>query len=152
MNMIYSKNENSSSVANTFLVCIDDTDMPGTKGTGWLVQALCEELENFFSVKSSAISRHQLYVHEDIPYTSHNSSMCFEMTLEDSDPDPVIAFMAHYLETRCEKGSDPGLCVAVLNDTIDRGPLIEFGLNAKKAVSSKAAAYAPCPKSRYPPV
>ncbi len=126
---------------NTFLVCIDDTDMPGTKGTGWLVQALCEELGQKYPVQSSAISRHQLYVHEDIPYTSHNSSMCFEMTLSKGNPNPVIAFMAQYLETRCAPGSDPGLCVAALDEALDRESLIEFGLNAKKTVLSKAAAY-----------
>lgn len=126
---------------NTFLVCIDDTDMPGTKGTGWLVQALCEELGQKYSAQTSAISRHQLYVHEDIPYTSHNSSMCFELVLKESDPNPVIAFMSHYLETRCQKGSDPGLCVAAMDDSLDRSALIEFGRNAKKAVSSKKAAY-----------
>ena len=25
------------------------------------------------------ISRHQLYVHPDIPYTSHNSSLCLDL-------------------------------------------------------------------------
>jgi len=65
-----------------YLVCIDDTDMPGTKGTGWLVQELGELLSAKGLAICSPISRHQLFVHEDIPYTSHNSSMCFELTLK----------------------------------------------------------------------
>ncbi len=27
-----------------YMVCIDDTDMPGTRGTGWLVEDLCRIL------------------------------------------------------------------------------------------------------------
>ncbi|MCP3875117.1 MAG: hypothetical protein GY699_18435 [Desulfobacteraceae bacterium] len=124
-----------------YLVCIDDTDMPGTKGTGWLAQELCEILSSRGIADHSPISRHQLYVHEDIPYTSHNSSMCFELALKKDTIDPVIHFMANFLETRSELGSDPGLCVAGLTESLDRKSLIEFGINAKQNVSSKKAAY-----------
>jgi hypothetical protein len=125
-----------------YLVCIDDTDMPGTKGTGWLAQELCEVISTGGLATSAPISRHQLFVHEDIPYTSHNSSMCFELALTNGSIDPVIDLMATFLETRSEKGSDPGLCVAGLTDALDRKRLIEFGKNAKHMVSSKEAAYA----------
>lgn len=124
-----------------YLVCIDDTDMPGTKGTGWLVQELCEQMETLGWGTCSAISRHQLFVHEDIPYTSHNSSMCFELSLENNPMESVIKFMADYLETRSQKGSDPGLCVAKLDKALARKELIAFGKMAKQAVTSKAAAY-----------
>ncbi|MCP4020697.1 MAG: hypothetical protein GY729_02545 [Desulfobacteraceae bacterium] len=126
----------------TYLICIDDTDMPGTKGTGWLVQELCKLLEqNKMADSTSPISRHQLFVHEDIPFTSHNSAMCFEMALQNNDIFQVIDFMAAFLEERSQKGSDPGLCVAGLDQNLDRERLIKFGKNAKKAVSSKEAAY-----------
>jgi hypothetical protein len=124
-----------------YLVCIDDTDMPGTKGTGWLVQELCEKIVDRGWGNCSPISRHQLFVHEDIPFTSHNSSMCFEIGLENRDMESVIAFMADFLEIRSEKGSDPGLCVAKLDDLLNQRPLIEFGQMAKKAVTSKQVAY-----------
>jgi hypothetical protein len=135
-----------------YLVCIDDTDMPGTKGTGWLAQELCDIISNRGLAASSPISRHQLFVHRDIPYTSHNSSMCFELALNNlksnqnnqnnGSIDPVIDLMADFLETRSQRGSDPGLCVAGLTEDLDRKRLIEFGENAKHAVSSKEAAYA----------
>jgi len=124
-----------------YLVCIDDTDMPGTKGTGWLVQELCEEIKNLGWGDCSPISRHQLFVHEDIPFTSHNSSMCFEIFLKNQAMESIIEFMAGFLETRSIKGSDPGLCVARLDENLDKHSLIEFGQMAKKAVTSKQVAY-----------
>jgi len=124
-----------------YLVCIDDTDMPGTKGTGWLAEDLCRILTARGLADFAPISRHQLFVHEDIPYTSHNSSMCFEMTLKQGSVESVIEFMAAFLETRSEKGSDPGLCVAELTGALDQDSLIKFGKNAKHRVSSKKAAY-----------
>jgi len=123
-----------------YLVCIDDTDMPGTKGTGWLVQEMCEQIETLGG-NCSSISRHQLFVHEDIPYTSHNSSMCFEINLENQTMEPIISYMANFLETRSQKGSDPGLCVAKLDKALGQKELIAFGKMAKQAVTSKAAAY-----------
>ena len=123
-----------------YMVCIDDTDMPGTKGTGWLVEHLCHKMKKK-GAKSSAISRHQLYVHKDIPFTSHNSAMCFEMETDRDRIDGLIAYMAAYLKDNCEKGSDPGLCVASMDQRLDSTSLMAFGKNAKKAVSSKKAAY-----------
>ncbi len=125
-----------------YLVCIDDTDMPGTRGTGWLVEGLCGILKEKGLADTSAISRHQLFVHEDIPYTSHNSSMCFELTLKQGTIEPVIELMSDFLETRSERGSDPGLCVAEITKTLDKTALIEFGKNAKINISTKKAAYA----------
>jgi hypothetical protein len=124
-----------------YIVCIDDTDMPGTRGTGWLVEGLCGILEEKDLAHTSAISRHQLFVHEDIPYTSHNSSMCFELSLKQGTIESVIDLMAEFLETRSEKGSDPGLCVAEMTEGLDCKALIEFGRAAKVKVSSKKAAY-----------
>jgi hypothetical protein len=124
-----------------YLVCIDDTDMPGTKGTGWLVQELCEKLEKRSMGRCSSISRHQLFVHKDIPFTSHNSSMCFEIDLENQTMESIISYMANFLETRSQRGSDPGLCVAKLDKALAQKELIAFGKMAKQAVTSKAAAY-----------
>lgn len=124
-----------------YLVCIDDTDMPGTKGTGWLLQDLCERITQNFLAATSPISRHQLFVHEDIPYTSHNSSMCFELSMENNDIEPVIAFMAGFLEQECQKGSDPGLCVAALTQDLNADSLVEFGRQAKQKVFTKEDAY-----------
>jgi len=124
-----------------YVVCVDDTDMPGTKGTGWLVQEMCEHLAIAHNAACYPISRHQLFVHEEVPYTSHNSAMCFEMELEE-DIDPVIHWAASFLEKRAEKGADPGLCVARQDDRLEDEQLIAFGKCAKGAILTKTEAYA----------
>jgi hypothetical protein len=122
---------------------MDDTDMPGTKGTGWLVQEICRELEDLGLGKSSAISRHQLFVHEDIPFTSHNSAMCFELELKNDTLLPrLMEYLVACLETRSQHGSDPGLCVTGPLEKEKRMQLSAFGAKAKQAVCTKDDAYA----------
>ena len=123
-----------------YLVCIDDTDMPGTKGTGWLVQDMCEQMEGIIS-NCSPISRHQLFVHEDVPYTSHNSSMCFEMNLVGNNLSSAIDTMVSFIKERAMLGSDPGLCVARKADVLTNRALLEFGEAAKVSVLNKDLAY-----------
>lgn len=123
------------------LICIDDTDMPGTKGTGWLAQDMCRIMAEKGMGIASPISRHQLFVHEDVPYTSHNSAMCFEMALPGGDVEGLIRFVGGFLKQRSEPGSDPGLCVAASGPGLDRERLAEFGQQAKQAVLSKSEAY-----------
>jgi hypothetical protein len=124
-----------------YMVCIDDTDMPGTRGTGWLVEDLCNILAAKKLAVTTAISRHQLFVHKDIPYTSHNSAMGFEMTLGQGTIDTVMALFKEFLETRSEEGSDPGLCVAPLSGPLDWQKLMAFGKAAKHQVLAQSDAY-----------
>lgn len=125
----------------TYVVAIDDTDMPGTKGTGWLVQEMCELMESTSIAKSSAITRHQLFVHKDVPFTSHNSSMCFEMDLQDATIKEATAFMISFLEKRAQPGSDPGLCIINPEDHDDLTELFDYAKSAKTTVLSKNIAY-----------
>ena len=119
-------------------VCVDDTDMPGTAGTGRLLQKICGELEQEGMGMCSPISRHQLFVHEDIPFTSHNSAMCVEVQLAETiSLPPFTAWMAERLEILSQEGSDPGLCVAASMGTESQKQLIAFGQKAKKAVLNK---------------
>lgn len=125
----------------TYLVAIDDTDMPGTKGTGWLVQELCELMEAKGLASSSPISRHQLFVHEDVPFTSHNSSMCFEMDLHSASLEDAKRFMISFLEEHAQDGSDPGLCIVNPSDHDDLAELHAYAQSAKTTVLSKTIAY-----------
>lgn len=122
-------------------VCVDDTDQLDGPGTGHLTQNLCEEIRKIGWGVCSAISRHQLYVHKDIPYTSHNSAMCFEVVIAEDALKPFIDFGSFFLQEKSAPGSDPGLCVAVDHQALGRDKLIAFGQQAKKTVLDKEQAY-----------
>ncbi len=122
------------------LVCVDDTDNLESMGTGKLSQIMAEKIEDKRWGSCSAVSRHQLFVHEDIPYTSHNSSMCFCIDFK-ADLKGLIDFGSGFLEERSATGSDPGFCVVPLDNGLDWGQLIHFGKRAKTEVLSKGLAY-----------
>lgn len=122
------------------LISVDDTDMPDTIGTGRLVQNLCFEMEELKMGTCSAVSRHQLFVHDDIPYTSHNSAMCFEFHSLASSMSEIIEFIQQYLVRHAAKGSDPGFCLADPG-CFQSDRLIEFGRQAKANVMTKKQAY-----------
>ena len=123
------------------LICIDDTDQKGGPGTGHLAQDICDDIEKRGWGTCSAISRHQLFVHPDIPYTSHNSSLCFASSIGKGRLDDVIRLGGDFLAARSAPGSDPGLCVAVEEGKLARNRLIQFGRNAKQTVLTKGDAY-----------
>jgi hypothetical protein len=123
------------------LVCLDDTDNLESRGTGELASLLAAELEEKGWGRSSFITRHQLLVHEDIPYTSHNSAMCFSAVLENCPPQRLIDHAAGFLERESAPGSDPGLCVVVSDALPGTDRLVAFGRAAKEEVLTKEAAY-----------
>ena len=124
-----------------YWVCADDTDMPGTAGTGRILQGICTELEQKNMGICSPISRHQLFVHRDIPYTSHNSAMCLEIDLAEEISLPRLTeFMARRIEGLSPDGADPGLCIAGPLAPEARDRLIHFGTKAKQSVLSKEEA------------
>jgi hypothetical protein len=124
------------------LVCLDDTDNLESRGTGELASLLAEQIKQQGWGYSSYVTRHQLLVHPDIPYTSHNSSMCFAAVLEDGQLNHFIDHAARFLERESAPGSDPGLCVAVPTMLADAERLIAFGRSAKQEVLAKKSAYA----------
>ncbi|QIZ77301.1 DNA-binding protein [Ferrimonas lipolytica] len=121
-------------------ICIDDTDIIGSKGTGEIAEEIGALLQQKQLGQASSVSRHQLFVHPDIPYTSHNSSMCFELkTQAEHLPAITQCCIEHLLEQSAE-GSDPGLAIAT-EEGCDWPRLIDYGQQAKKRVLTKALAY-----------
>lgn len=122
------------------LLCIDDTDNLESPGTG----ELAENLSNIIMKKElgecSRVSRHQLFFNDAIPYTSHNSSMCFEIKTYKKNVNNIITLAVKFLEINSAKGSDPGLCVAVVDNITDNNRLIEFGKKTKNQVIKKEEA------------
>jgi hypothetical protein len=125
------------------LVAIDDTDNLQSKtGTGKRAAQLIDFLEQRGWGRAEPITRHQLLVDPAIPYTSHNSAMCFAFDLTPGRLPDLIELAGDFLAAHCDPGSDPGLCVTEIEKLAAPGRLIAFGYRAKEQVLSKAEAYA----------
>jgi hypothetical protein len=122
-------------------ICIDDTDILGGFGTGVLAAQLASDIAQLGWGKCSPVTRHQLFVHVDIPYTSHNSTMCFEADINAENLTSLIVYSQDFLAKKSADGSDPGLCVAVADRLVEPGLLLAYGYRAKQAVISKEEAY-----------
>lgn len=123
------------------VLSIDDTDMPGGPGSGQLAERLSNEIEQRGWGRCAGICRHQLFVHEDVPYTSHNSSMSFPVDIDEDNLQEMMAFGEEFLGRESADGSDPGFCAVVLDEHLQQEPLIEFGQRAKREVLDKDSAY-----------
>lgn len=123
-----------------FYLCIDDTDNLDSIGTGTIAEQIREKIIAHGYGPCSLVTRHQLFIHEDIPYTSHNSSMCFYGEAPDEVMSVIIAIASQHLDTVAAEGSDPGLCVLQFNAESNYDELIAFGKDAKKKVMTKADA------------
>lgn len=124
-------------------LCIDDTDNIDSKGTGSIAQEIASLIESNGWGTCSSITRHQLLVHPDVPYTSHNSSMCFTADIDADALEAVKAAAIQLLERESAEGSDPGLCILVPEQLpqIQQQEIVQFGLRAKREVMTKQEAY-----------
>lgn len=123
------------------LISIDDTDNLESPGTGHLAANLIELLDKEGLGKGSFITRHQLYVHPDIPYTSHNSSMCFEVETCNTNLERIKTICQDFLIRESAPGSDPGLCIVNMETLQSKDALISYGRKAKNTTLNKKIAY-----------
>ncbi len=125
------------------LVSIDDTDDIDSRGTGDVAELLAAGLvEGGLAERCGRVTRHQLLVHPDIAYTSHNSSMCFPAEMHAGALDSAIAWCQLTLAAESVEAADPGLCVAAPGRLTDPEGLVAFGRSAKERVFTKEEAYA----------
>ncbi|MEI6859268.1 MAG: DNA-binding protein [Shewanella sp.] len=124
----------------SWLICIDDTDDIGTKGTGEIAEEIATLLLDSTEMCHPYVTRHQLFIHPDIPYTSHNSAMCFELVSKKSLAE-IKSIAVDHLLSQSAAASDPGLAILDLSASYDKQALIEFGLQAKFEVKIKQDAY-----------
>jgi hypothetical protein len=122
-----------------YYIGIDDTDNLESRGTGQRARQLGTMLQEAGIARLICITRHQLLVHKDIPYTSHNSSACLLMETDAGRKSELIAFSRDFLLRESAPGSDAGLCVAS-SEVISKG-IETWGENAKKIVLDKKAAH-----------
>ncbi len=123
------------------LVCIDDTDNIESRGTGELASILSDDLEHKGWGLCRPVTRHQMLIHPDIPYTSHNSSMCFIARIRPEFLDSFTEYAQAFLLRESAPGSDPGLCIVDYDRLSDPDELMAFGKKAKTTVLSKEDAY-----------
>jgi tRNA(Ile2) C34 agmatinyltransferase TiaS len=122
----------------SILIGIDDTDNLESRGTGFRARELGRLIEERGLGALKAITRHQLFVSPEIPYTSHNSSACLEVRSEPGGIGALADFCAGYLRAESAEGSDAGLCIA-LPASVDT-VLLEWGRRAKTEVLTQAEA------------
>jgi len=113
-------------VRDTMLyIGLDDTDQIGTPGTGRLARGVAESLAGDYNVRG--VSRHQLLVHPDVPYTKNNSANVVILRDGTENLAQLVDRVTEYVAPRCAQGSDPALCVAT--DKQVRG--LTFGLRCQ---------------------
>jgi len=113
-----------------YLLGIDDTDNLESRGTGHRVRQLADWLAENQLVVPLGITRHQLLVDPQIPYTSHNSSAC--LSVETETPEDVWEASREFLLRESAPGSDAGLVLAKwdsINDCV-----LSFAKRAKITV------------------
>jgi hypothetical protein len=120
------------------LIGIDDTDNLESRGTGFRARQLGARLLEAGLGRVRGITRHQLFVHPSIPYTSHNSSACLDVDLDGARFTVARDFCRDYLATESADGSDAGLCMASFDRVADE--MVEFGRSAKQRVVTPAQA------------
>jgi hypothetical protein len=123
------------------LICIDDTDDIESRGTGEVAELMAEGLEGADLARCGRVTRHQLLIHPDIAYTSHNSSMCFPAEIEVGELPAVTAWCERELAAESVEAADPGLCIVAVGRLTRPDALVQYGREAKRRVCTKDEAY-----------
>lgn len=118
-------------------VCIDDTDNLNSRGTGRLARAIAGKLSKNYSV--FGVTRHQLYVHIDIPYTSHNSCAVIHLDTDNKESiDDIFEIARKEIYDDFIEGSDPGLSIAHESQILPS--LVAYAKDAKDTVLTQKRA------------
>jgi hypothetical protein len=119
-------------------VGIDDTDTLESRGTGRLARNIATALSDRYRV--FGVTRHQLFFHPDIPFTSHNS--CAVIHLESPETadsmDDIFCKTKKMMLDDFIQGSDPGL--AVVSDSQIKPAVVAFGFDAKTIIVTQKRA------------
>ncbi|MGZ7118294.1 MAG: ABC transporter substrate-binding protein [Methanobacterium sp.] len=118
-------------------ICVDDTDNLNSRGTGRLARAIAAKLSKRYSV--FGVTRHQLYVHPDIPFTSHNSCAVIHLDTDDKESiDNIFEVAKKEIYEDFIEGSDPGLSVAHESQILPS--IIAYAKDAKDTVLTQEKA------------
>ncbi|RPH62475.1 MAG: hypothetical protein EHM81_02185 [Chloroflexi bacterium] len=121
-----------------YLLGIDDTDNLESRGTGHRVRQMADFLGQGGLARPLGITRHQLLVSPEIPYTSHNSSACLVVESTLPSTDALWEAACDFLLRESAPGSDAGLCLAAWGAV--GVSVLAFGTRAKQVVLTQAEA------------
>jgi tRNA(Ile2) C34 agmatinyltransferase TiaS len=117
-------------------VGIDDTDTLESRGTGRLARDIANEISRNFKV--FGVTRHQLFVHPDIPFTSHNSSAVIHVEASFPALDEIFETTKKMMLNDFIKGSDPG--IAITSEEQITSAAVAFGIDAKTIIVTQERA------------
>ena len=121
----------------TVLLALDDTDMPGTPGTGRLARTIASAIAARSPV--AGVTRHQLLVDPTISYTPHNSSAVIRVEAG-TDVLEELAGVARDLVLDCfASGADPAL--AAVDEASVSPAVVAFDQTAKRCVLTQEQAH-----------
>jgi len=121
-----------------YLIGIDDTDNLESRGTGFRARTLGARLTESGVGKLRGVSRHQLFVHDSIAYTSHNSSLCLDFDVVAERQNALAPICREFLLTESAPGSDAGLCISPW-DSVPESATV-YGRSAKDTVLTRESA------------
>jgi len=117
-------------------VGIDDTDTKESRGTGRLGRDIATEFQLKYPL--FGVTRHQLFVHPDIPFTSHNSCAVIHVQAPANAMDGIFSTAKKLMLADFIVGSDPGLAIA---ETLQvSSTLVAFGQDAKTMIVTQQRA------------
>lgn len=110
---------------------LDDTDVPGSPGTGHLARELATYLSQRYPVYG--VTRHQLLKDPRVPMTAKNSAAVIHLQADRPGPwEDLVGELTEWVSQRAAAESSPGLCLAW------RVPdeVVSFGRRAKRELLS----------------
>lgn len=117
-------------------VGIDDTDTLESRGTGRLARNIAGALSGKYQI--FGVTRHQLFVHPSIPFTSHNSCAVIHAEASPEAMDEIFCVTKKLMLDDFIVGSDPGLAIAIDEDV--KPAVVAFGLDAKSMIVTQERA------------
>lgn len=115
---------------------IDDTDTLESRGTGRLARNIAAALSNKYQI--FGVTRHQLFVHPDIPFTSHNSCAVIHAEAPPIAMEEIFYTTKKLMLEDYIEGSDPGLAIATTDQITPAA--VAFGLDAKNVIVTQERA------------
>jgi hypothetical protein len=116
-------------IRERFVIGADDTDAPGSAGTGELLCGLAERAASDGFGSAEGVTRHQLWASEKVRATADNA--CYALALEtDRDVLDVEDYVADFV--RSEAASGANAAIAILSRHSDMPHALAFGRRAQQ--------------------